>query len=146
MKFKYTLPSDSVGLQFWGAYSKWHSQVLEILKPLNINHTQFVILASILWCIDHEKSPTTQAEIARITGLDKMTLSKSLKGLILKGLIDKTKDTRDARSFSLNLTLKGEGLINAALVLIEELDTQYFKHLGDSRKLFISLLQKLRNE
>ncbi|EPN4853250.1 MarR family winged helix-turn-helix transcriptional regulator [Vibrio parahaemolyticus] len=141
--FKNELPSDSVGLQFWAAYTRWHSKALKILKPLNINHTQFVILASVLWCKENNKLPT-QAEIVHITGLDKMTLSKSMRGLVAKELIIKDKDNRDSRSFSLKLTQTGESLTKTALTLIEKLDQQYFGGLKDKETLFISLLQEIR--
>ncbi|NRD73450.1 MarR family transcriptional regulator [Shewanella sp. VB17] len=143
--FKDALPSDSVGLQFWTVYTRWHSEVLKILKPLNINHTQFVILASILWCKENQKR-STQAEIVCITGLDKMALSKSLKSLVSRALIMKDKNILDSRSFLLKLSPNGEVLTKTALMLIEQLDQQYFSRLKHRKTLFISLLQEIRDE
>ncbi|CAK3020379.1 Transcriptional regulator [Vibrio crassostreae] len=141
--FKHELPSDSVGLQLWVAYNKWHSEVMRLLKPLNINHTQFVILASILWC-NKNKNETTQTELVNITGLDKMTLSKSMKALVANALIIKDKGVRDSRSFSLRLTETGKTLTTNAIVQVEELDQLYFESLKDERGRFISLLAGLK--
>ncbi|WNJ97662.1 MarR family transcriptional regulator [Vibrio ruber] len=133
-----------MGLQIWAVYNQWHAEIQKILKPININHTQFVILASILWCQENNRLPT-QAEIVQITSLDKMTLSKSLKTLVSKELVAKTKDKRDSRSFTLGLTIDGATLTKNALQLIEKLDQQYFGSLGNQKHLFISLLKQLRN-
>ncbi len=142
--FKHELPSNSVGLQLWVVYNKWHSEVMKHLKPLNINHTQFVILASILWC-NKNKNETTQAEIVNITGLDKMTLSKSMKTLVANEIIIKDKDVRDTRSFSLKLSKTGESLTKKAIAQVEELDQLYFESLQDQRAIFTSLLIGLKN-
>ena len=141
--FKHELPSDSVGLQLWVAYNKWHSEVMKLLKPLNINHTQFVILASILWC-NKNKNETTQTEVVNITGLDKMTLSKSMKAQVADDLITKDKGVRDSRSFSLRLTKTGEALTINAIAQVEELDQLYFESLKGERGRFISLLAGLQ--
>ncbi|WP_318486198.1 transcriptional regulator, SarA/Rot family [Photobacterium leiognathi] len=142
--FKYELPSNSIGLQLWVVYNKWHSEVMKHLKPLNINHTQFVILASILWC-NKNKNETTQAELVNITGLDKMTLSKSMKTLVANDLIIKDKYVRDTRSFSLKLSETGEYLTKKAIAQVEKLDQQYFDSLQDKRAIFTSLLLGLKN-
>ena len=141
--FKHELPSDSVGLQRWAAYNKWHSEVMKLLKPLNINHTQFVILASVLWC-NKNKNETTQTEVVNITGLDKMTLSKSMKALVANDLITKDKGDRDSRSYSLRLTKTGEALAINAIAQVEELDQLYFESLKGERGRFISLLAGLQ--
>lgn len=142
--FKHELPSESVGLQLWIAYNKWHSEVMKLLRPLNINQTQFVILASILWC-NKNKNETTQTEVVNITGLDKMTLSKLVKALIANDLITKDKGVRDSRSFSLRLTETGKALTTNAIAQVEELDQLYFESLKDERRRFISLLAGLKN-
>lgn len=137
-------PTESVGLQVWAVYTQWHSEIQKILKPVGINHTQFVILASILWCLENQRAPT-QTEIVQITSLDKMTLSKSLKILVSKELVTKVKDERDSRSFVLSFTSKGDALAKKSLQLIEDLDQEYFGSLGDQKHIFISLLQQIRN-
>ncbi len=81
-------------------YNKWHSEVMKHLNPLNINHTQLLILASILWC-NKNKNETTQAELVNDhSGLDTYDTIQTMKTLVANDLIIKDKDVRDTRSFS----------------------------------------------
>lgn len=142
--FKNTTPSTSVGLQFWVVYSQWHSKVLERLKPFNLTHTQFVILTTILWCRENSEL-VTQSSIATITGLDKMTVSKSIGQLVSTDVVTKQKNQHDTRSYALSLSDKGEKLAMKSLQLIEDLDADFFGVVGEKKKaIFQQLLLDYR--
>lgn len=131
--FKNAEPSQSIGLQFWSVYSKWQLRVISCLKPLNITHTQFVVLTAILW-LEHQHQIVTQASVVAITGIDKMTLSKSLKNLVFQGVVVKGKNESDSRSLILRLSNDGELLTKKALFLIEKLDEEFFGIIGQKKE------------
>jgi MarR family transcriptional regulator, organic hydroperoxide resistance regulator len=131
--FKNAEPSQSIGLQFWSVYSKWQLSVIACLKPLNITHTQFVVLTAILW-LEEQHQIVTQASVVAITGIDKMTLSKSLKNLVFQGFVVKSKNESDSRSFILRLSYDGELLTKKALFLIEKLDEEFFGIIGQKKE------------
>uniref|UniRef100_UPI0030805FF6 MarR family winged helix-turn-helix transcriptional regulator n=3 Tax=Pseudomonadota TaxID=1224 RepID=UPI0030805FF6 len=107
--------------------------VISCLKPLNITHTQFVVLTAILWLEDQHQI-VTQASVVAITGIDKMTLSKSLKNLVFQGFVVKSKNESDSRSLILRLSDDGELLTKKALFLIEKLDEEFFGIIGQKKE------------
>ena len=140
MIFKADKPTDSVGLQFWNLYTKWNTAIAISLKPLGLTHTQFVILAAILWCEKEQTSPS-QTKISVLTSIDKMTLSKALKKLVENKLVVKGKALHDSRIFVLNLSETGKDLTLQAISIVEEIDDKVFGSLGTAKKeKFLSLV------
>lgn len=143
--FKADNPTASIGLQFWNLYTKWNSEITLNLKPLGLTHTQFVILATTLWCEKEQTSPS-QTKISALTRLDKMTISKALKNLVEKNLVVKNKAPNDSRSFVLNLSETGQSLTLQAISVVEEIDDKIFGSLGSAKKdKFLSLILELKS-
>ncbi|WP_293227004.1 MarR family winged helix-turn-helix transcriptional regulator [Moritella sp.] len=140
MIFKADDPTASIGLQFWNLYTKWNTAIAVNLKPLGLNHTQFVILAATLWCEKEQTSPS-QAKISALTSIDKMTLSKALKRLVENKLVIKSKALNDSRSFVLKLSETGKDLTLQAISVVEKIDDKVFGSLGTAKKeKFLSLI------
>lgn len=138
--FKTPDPEASLGLQFWNVYARWHGRIMARLRPLDISHTQFVILAALLWCHGEGETPS-QARVASLTSLDKMTLSKALKALVARELVIKSRDRVDTRRFVLNLSARGKALTMQALHQVEAVDEHFFGVLGaEKQALLLSLL------
>lgn len=143
--FKVDNPTHSIGLQFWNLYTKWNAEITISLKPLGITHTQFVILAAILW---REKTHniSSQSEISALTSIDKMTLSKALIKLVEKKFIVKNKAANDSRIFILTLTEIGAGLTKQAISIVEDIDEKIFGSLGAEKKaIFLSLILEIKS-
>ncbi|WP_225765519.1 MarR family winged helix-turn-helix transcriptional regulator [Inquilinus sp. Marseille-Q2685] len=81
----------------------------EAFRSLGINNWQF----SVLIALKHLRSPTI-GELAETLGMDRTTLTKNLKPLARRGLLDVSTDERDARARRIALTEAGEEILAGA--------------------------------
>ncbi len=141
--FGFDKPEDSPGLLLWQATITWQRLIKQALDPHDITHPQFVILAVTLWFEEHKQQPT-QILIVRLSKLDKMTISKSLKNLSEKGLIKRAEHQEDTRAKSVNLTTKGKLLISKLVPIIEKIDEQFFGVVNQNDQLkLVKILNNL---
>ncbi|MDH5377659.1 MAG: MarR family winged helix-turn-helix transcriptional regulator [Gammaproteobacteria bacterium] len=130
--FKSNSPKESAGLQFWKLHQYWQKRIIEVLFPISITHTQFVILATLRWYQDQDIRPTQQ-QVANISGIEKMTLSKSIRQLEAKKLLVREKSKLDSRSVSLFLSDTGLKILVTAIKSVEEIDAEIFGVLGKEK-------------
>jgi len=123
--FKFKTPYESVGLQFWKLYAKWQKKIAKALSQYKITHTQFVIMASIMWFQEQALEPS-QSKISEVTGIEKMTLSKAIVRLEKLSFVKRVKNNQDTRSISVSLTDKGLKLIPTLLKTVESIDAEVF--------------------
>ena len=141
--FGFEAPEDSPGLLLWQTTMIWQRLIKKKLEPYDISHAQFVILATLLWWQGKEKS-VTQTDIIRMSKLDKMTVSTSLKKLGRMSLVDRQEHHEDTRSKTVQLTYQGGELARKLVPLVEKVDADYFAELGKEReKELIMALQRL---
>lgn len=118
-----------MGFLLWQTTIIWQRQIKKALEVYDISHAQFVILAITLWLEEHSQN-TTQIAIASWSKLDKMTVSKSLKKLMVQGLVNRVEHKTDTRAKNVSLTKKGKHLIHRLVVIVEKIDEQFFGHLS----------------
>ena len=142
--FGFTKAHHSHGLLLWQTTTLWQLGIKNILKPYKITHTQFVIMAILLWGALTDEG-ANQSYICKQSKLDKMTVSKALKVLQKKGYLTSTASSRDGRSNSIFITAAGAKIVHALVPLVEKFDKQFFSALGPvgNKKLFLSFLQRL---
>jgi len=126
-------PEDSLGFLLWKNTTIWQRNIKASLASFDISHAQFVIMAAARWFFESKKEPT-QVAIANLTGLDKMTISKSLKKLASLGIVSRSEDVRDTRAKTVILTAKGNQLIVKLVSLVEGVDRQFFGVLLDKEQ------------
>jgi DNA-binding MarR family transcriptional regulator len=75
--------------------------------------------------------------IARLTNLDKMTVSNSIRLLASSGYLIREEHTVDTRAKSVNLTKKGKELVKKLVPIVEGIDAKFFGVLSktDQKKL-----------
>ena len=76
--FGFKTPEDSPGFLLWQTNTTWQRLIKKPLEQHNISHAQFVIMALLLW-FEGQNTEVAQVDIVRMSKLDKMTVSKSLK-------------------------------------------------------------------
>lgn len=141
--FGFERPEDSPGLLLWQTTITWQRLIKQALEPYGISHAQFVILANLLW-FEEYKEETTQIAIARMSKLDKMTVSKSLKKLVALGLVKRHEHQQDTRAKSVKLTKKGKALAARLVPIVESIDEKFFGRIScKDQKNLISLLNFL---
>jgi len=142
--FKFEKPEYSSGFLLWQVTTLWQRKMKSALETIELSHSGFVILASLLW-FKEQKMEVTQTVLINHTKLDKMTVSKSLKILEKNLLVRRSENEKDTRAKTIILTEKGIHLTKQAIVLVENIDKAFFSNLEAEEiqqlnKLFIKII------
>ena len=141
--FGFARPEDSPGLLLWQTSISWQREIIKALEPYKVTHPQFVILAILLWCSEKKIKPT-QIYLAKLSKLDKMTISKCLKSLTSKKLVTRNENKNDTRAKITSLTSSGKKLAKKLIPTIEKIDDQYFSKLSrQDLRILINLFNNL---
>ncbi|MFY9916348.1 MAG: MarR family transcriptional regulator [Nocardioidaceae bacterium] len=136
--------ADSPGRLLWQVTNAWQAAQRAALRPFDLTHVQFVLLASLTWLADGP--PTTQRKLAEFANADPMMTSQVLRTLEAKGLVERLPHPTDARARALTVTSAGIELANRANLAVEYTDHRYFSALGDDRKAFTQMLLRLARD
>ena len=142
-KFKFATPEESPGYLLWRMSTIWRSSIEKVLKPFNLTHPQFVILATTAW-LTRDNEEISQIDISNVAGLDPNTTSQILRGLETKSYIKRVRSVNE-RSKNPFLTDLGITIFDKALQAVENADEFFFKALTSSelaalRKVFCKLI------
>ncbi|GAA2524318.1 MarR family transcriptional regulator [Microbacterium mitrae] len=127
---------DSPGLMLWRVSMQWQALQRAALRPHELTHVQFVLLAGLL-DLGH---PVSQAELARHMGIDAMMTSQVIRALESRNLVVRGRDAQDSRVVKVEATSAGSELANAAISDVEAVDREFFGRLGDSQSAFATQL------
>src|SRR3989338_3325283 len=142
LTFGFDQPEASPGFLLWQTTITWQRLIKKARDVYDLSHPQFVILAILLW-FQEKKEESNQIRIARLSKLDKMTVSKSLKKLVALGLVDRSEHKQDTSAKSVVLTKKGKIMAMKLVPIVEQIDANYFGQL--SHKEEASLIGALAN-
>lgn len=143
LPFGFDKPEDSPGFLLWQTTITWQRLIKKTLEPFDVSHAQFVIMALLLWFEEH-KYDTTQILIANWSKLDKMTVSKSLKKLVVQRFVNRIEHKTDTRAKSVTLTEKGKTLIHQLIPLVEQIDAEFFGQVPQNdQETLIQIFDKL---
>lgn len=137
--FDIQTPQQSVGFQFWKLHQQWQKRVGHALEPYHITHTQFVMMASIVWFSEQDIQPS-QAQVTQLMHIDKMAFSKAVRQLEERGLVKRKQSKKDARIKALSLTKKSLIILPQAILAIESVDKEVFGTLGEHKQTFNKIL------
>lgn len=129
--FGFKRPEDSPGLLLWQTTVTWQRLIKNALAQYDISHPQFVIMAILLWFTEQGEDPT-QIAIIRLSKLDKMTVSQSLKKLCQQDLVVRAEHEQDTRAKSVHLSNKGQALAAKLVKVVEKIDADFFGQLTQS--------------
>jgi DNA-binding MarR family transcriptional regulator len=105
-----------------------------------ITQRQFAVLAAA-----DEREGATQADLVRITGIDRSTLADMARRMIGKGLLERERSNLDARANAVRLTEAGRAARAEARPKMSAADGRLLKLIsgGGRRTAFVSLLRDL---
>jgi DNA-binding MarR family transcriptional regulator len=121
-------PSQSPGFLLWHATLRWQRGVAAALKPLELTHVQFVLLASTWWLNEHGERPS-QIALAAHAGTDVKMTSQVIRSLERKGLVEREVDRADTRARRIRVTRRGARLAPRAIAAVEQVDAEFFAEL-----------------
>ncbi|WP_375501166.1 MarR family winged helix-turn-helix transcriptional regulator [uncultured Jatrophihabitans sp.] len=134
---------DSAGLLMWQVTNRWQSAVRAELRPFELTHVQFVLLASLTWLNSVDEGPVTQVRLAQHAATDPMMTSQVARALAGRGLVERRAHPDDGRAVALHATAVGVELVNRAFVAVEACDRQFFAALGREQDTFVRQLRTL---
>lgn len=138
--FGFEAAEESPGFLLWQTTVIWQRLIKRTLDAYHLSHPQFVILAVLLWFEEHQETPT-QVSISRLSKLDKMSVSNSLKPLIAQGYIIREESPKDTRAKWVHLTEKGRALVTRLVPLVEGIDEKFFSAVN--KKSLTQMLNQL---
>lgn len=140
--FTFEGPDANPGFLLAQAVAHWQRSLTQVLQPMNLTPSQFLLLAT-AQRLSQQPEPVTQAMVAQRAHYDKMTTSKIVRALEEKGLLQRPANEQDARARSLQLTPAGLKAVVRAAWALEEFDQKFFG--AGTMSLMKSLQQLLPN-
>ena len=117
---------DSTGFLLWQVTNLWQREIKKALEQYDLTHSQFVLLASILWFTKNNKS-VTQILLSAHTKIDPMTTSTVLRTLQGKNLLKRQEHVTYTRAKTVELTEIGMEITIQAVKLVEKFDSEFFQ-------------------
>jgi DNA-binding MarR family transcriptional regulator len=113
---------------------------VEEFGEAGITQRQFAVLAAA-----DEREGATQADLVRITGIDRSTLADMARRMIGKDLLERERSNVDARANAVRLTEAGREVLAQARPKMAAADARLLKLIsgGGRRATFVSLLRDL---
>ena len=140
--FNVDTPEESSGFLLWQVTNLWQREIKKALEAYDLTHSQFVLMASILWLARSEKN-ITQVLLSSHTKIDPMTTSTVLRTLQQKGLLKREEHSTDTRAKIVRLTTAGEKTAKLAVKAVAVFDDNFFEPLGKNTKDFNKRLNLL---
>jgi DNA-binding MarR family transcriptional regulator len=141
-------PEPTPGFLVWRLAMKWQAAVDRAVAPLDLTHAQYSLLASLRGMARRGTRPS-QRELADHTGLDPIFVSKLIRPLEQKHLVERSPHPDDTRAVQLTLTTDGIHLADRAIKTVHALLDELTEPLGGlearSTKQFANTLQRLLN-
>lgn len=137
-------PAASPGFLLWRTTLSWQRSITAALRPLELTHVQFVLLASTWWLATHDIDDglPSQRQVADHAAADVMMSSQVLRALERRGLLIRGPDPADARVKRLDVTAGGAALAQRAVAVVEAADAAFFGRSTDPERL-LAVLREL---
>lgn len=129
IEFHFKKPEDSPGYLLGQLTMLWQRKLKRVLDPLDLTHTQFILLCALAW-LSRESDAVTQIDIANQGNADRMMVSKVLRTLEDKKFITRHEHPTDTRAKTIRLTATGEKILQKAIISVENADLEFFTKLG----------------
>jgi MarR family transcriptional regulator, organic hydroperoxide resistance regulator len=114
-----SLSAVQSGFALWRAAMRWQRAIDAALRPLELTHTQYLVLAGAASAIREQGDAVAQRAIAESAELDRATISVLVRKLEDRGLLDRGPHATDGRRWRVILTQRGRRLLEKATALVE---------------------------
>lgn len=142
IEFHFKSPEESPGYLLGQLTMLWQRKQKRVLDPLDLTHTQFILLCALAW-LSRESDAVTQVDIANQGNADRMMVSKVLRTLEEKKFITRAEHKVDTRAKVISLTLAGETVLQKAIEAVETADLAFFNGTSVETTAFNSMMIQL---
>jgi len=119
-------PSETSGFLLWRTHNLWQMEIKNNLKPFDLTHVQFILMAGI-FSLQKLKEDVTQVRLSQYVQADINMTSAVLRVLEDRKLIKRKQHDSDRRANTLKLTKTGKDLIKSAIDEVEKFEMEFFK-------------------
>ena len=119
----------NAGFLIWRLSMGWRAAMDRVLEPLGLTQAQYAVLAP-LYGMSRSGVRPSQRELADLTGLDAVYISKLVRALERAGFVERSASTVDTRAVELTLTDQGLATVREAMPLVVRLRDELSKPLG----------------
>jgi MarR family transcriptional regulator, organic hydroperoxide resistance regulator len=119
----------SMGYLVWHLSLRWQAQLSDELRPLGITPAEYAVLAH-LRALSASGVRPSQRELADVSGLEPMYVSKLARSLEGAGLIARAQHPADPRAIQLSLTRRGVRVVTEGRGIADELDRRRLATVG----------------
>ena len=119
----------NAGFLIWRLSTGWRAAMDRVLEPLGLTQAQYAVLAP-LYGMSRSGARPSQRELADLTGLDAVYISKLVRALERAGFVERSASTVDTRAVELTLTDRGVATVREAMPLVVRLRDELSKPLG----------------
>ena len=120
---------QNAGFLIWRLSMGWRAAMDRVLEPLGLTQAQYAVLAP-LYGLSRSGARPSQRELADLTGLDAVYISKLVRALERAGFVARSASTVDTRAVELTLTGHGTATVQKAMPLVVRLRDELSKPLG----------------
>lgn len=131
----------SPGYLLWLMSNKWQARQRLALRPFDLTHVQFVLLACLVYAPGADS--LTQRQLADRAATDPMMTSQVLRKLEAKGLVQRMSHARDKRAVTLAATAAGMEVVEQAIVAVEAVDAEFFGVLESDVPHFVRMMRQI---
>ena len=113
----------------WRLSMRWRTAIDRAITPLGLTHAQYAVMAPLLGMERTGRRPS-QRQLADVTGLEPLYVSKLARSLERAGLLERTTHPDDTRAVQLALTERGREVATHAVDQVLALQDQLTAPLG----------------
>jgi DNA-binding MarR family transcriptional regulator len=107
-------PLVAQGFSKWRAAMRWQREIDAALAPLDLTHTQYLVLWAGAAAQQAARDAVAQRVVAETAGLDPATTSQIVRKLEARGLLDRKPTSGDARAWRVIVSTRGAELLRRA--------------------------------
>ena len=119
----------NVGYLVWRLSMRWRAAMDAALAPHGLTQAQYSVLAP-LYSVTRGGARPSQRELADITGLDAVYVSKLVRALEREGFVSRVVSAADPRAVELSLTERGAATLRDAVGTVYEMRERLTSPLG----------------
>jgi DNA-binding MarR family transcriptional regulator len=119
----------NVGYLIWRLSMRWRAAMDRVLAPFGLTQAQYSVLAP-LYGLSRAGTRPSQRELADLTGLDVVYISKLVRALEREGFVTRSVNAADPRAVELALTERAAATLPEAVRAVFDLRERLTEPLG----------------
>jgi MarR family transcriptional regulator, organic hydroperoxide resistance regulator len=119
----------NVGFLVWRLATEWRAAMDRVLEPMGLTQAQYSVLAPLHAMSDSGERPS-QRQLADVTGLDAVYVSKLVRALEHGGFVTRAVSPVDSRAVELSLTADGRAAVREAAKAVTQMRDRLTRPLG----------------